>query len=107
VACIETKTRRYMPRAPLLPIHLPFELSSLEQRRRLRQQFARRPGHGPKIKAALEGLRSSGNLPENLRPIELERRIKVWLRDVGYDEGELPTRWSIKRHARTPALDTN
>jgi hypothetical protein len=100
VACSATKARLLMSRSPLLPIHLPIQLAGLEQRQRLKRQFASRPGHGPKIKAALDALQARGDLPADLRPIELERRINDWLRGAGYGESELPTRWSIKRHAR-------
>jgi hypothetical protein len=100
MACIEAKARLFMRRSPLLPIHLPIQLDGLEQRQRLKQQFARRQGHGPKIKAALAALQATGELPGDLRAVELERRINDWLRGAGYGESELPTRWSIKRHAR-------
>jgi hypothetical protein len=96
-----------MRRSPLLPIHLPIQVAGLEQRQRLQRQFASRPGHGPKIKAALEALHARGDLPADLRPIELERRVNDWLRGKGYGEAELPSRWAIKRHARTPARDAN
>jgi hypothetical protein len=55
-------------------------------------------GHGPKIEEAVQALRAAAELPANLRPSELERRIRLRLRAAGYGAAELPSRHAIARY---------
>jgi hypothetical protein len=96
-----------MRRSPLLPIHLPIQLAGLEQRQRLNRQFARRQGHGPKIRAAIDALQAAGELPADLRPVERDRRIKDWLRRAGYTDTEQPSRFAISRQVKGRIGDAN
>jgi hypothetical protein len=60
-------------------------------------------GHGPKIAEAMRGLEAAGQLPANLRLVEIERRIRDWLLAAGYARGELPNRWAVSRFLKARA----
>jgi hypothetical protein len=100
----EAKARLLMRRSPLLPIHLPIQLAGLEQRQRVRQQFARRwetpraRGHAAKIAAAVTALRAAGKLPEWLNLAEVSHRCDGWFRAQGLLAHEIPSRSSYRRH---------
>jgi hypothetical protein len=47
---------------------------------------------------AVQALRAAGQLPPNLRPVELEKRIHAQLKAAGYVDAELPSRRAIGRH---------
>ena len=53
-------------------------------------------GHGAKIAEALTALQAAGDLPSNLRPTELHKRVCAWLMSAGYQEKELPSRWAVR-----------
>jgi hypothetical protein len=54
-------------------------------------------GHQPKIRAAMCELRQQGRLPDNLRLVEIWRRICALLKQNGYDEAELPSQKAVGR----------
>jgi hypothetical protein len=53
-------------------------------------------GFGPKITAIVDRLNASG-APPDLRLTELETRVGILAKELGYKDDEIPSRWTIKR----------
>jgi len=63
-----------------------------------------RRGHWPKVNEAVTALRRENGLPDTLRPVERDDRIRDWLRAHGFAEWELPSRTALGRYFAAEAV---